>query len=101
MHLAFNPHNARTFERLVSITNIRVLMLMTCSEAPVPSFAEPPSAIADQGNGVGQFRYGHCLEYGKGIPVDLIEAARCFKLSADQGNPNGQFNYGVCLEYGK
>jgi TPR repeat protein len=33
--------------------------------------------------------------------VDLIEAAKYFKLSADQGNSDGQFNYGNGLLNGR
>jgi TPR repeat protein len=38
---------------------------------------------------------------GKGVSVNLSEAARYYKLSADQGNSNGQNRYGLCLELGK
>jgi TPR repeat protein len=56
---------------------------------------------ADQGNAYGQNNYGHCLERGRGIPIDLTEAARYYKLSADQGDACGQHNYGHCLEQGR
>ena len=39
---------------------------------------------ADQGNAVGQWRYGSCLEKGIGVEEDGHEAARYYKLSADQ-----------------
>jgi TPR repeat protein len=56
---------------------------------------------ADQGNADGQWRYGFCLESGKGVGIDLAEAVEYYRLSADQGNADGQWHYGFCLESGK
>jgi serine/threonine protein kinase len=53
---------------------------------------------ADQGNALGQNDYGVCLENGEGVPKNLSEAARYFKMAADQGNAVGQNNYAICLE---
>jgi hypothetical protein len=44
---------------------------------------------------------GLCLLEGRGVPVDHVEAARCFKLAADQDHPDGQFSYGSCLYDGR
>jgi TPR repeat protein len=54
----------------------------------------------DQGDASGQFAYGACLEHGRGISLDLVEAGRYYKLSADQGDASGQYAYGLCLELG-
>jgi TPR repeat protein len=56
---------------------------------------------ADQGDADGQFCYGICLRYGKGVSSDMRTAAHYFQLSADQGNAVGQVRYGECLLFGK
>jgi hypothetical protein len=56
---------------------------------------------ADHGNSEGQFRYGLCLEFGKGVPIDLVSAADYYKKSAEQGDEQGQLKYGLCLENGQ
>jgi hypothetical protein len=55
---------------------------------------------ADQGNVFSQLNYGRCLEFGKGVSIDLNEAAKYYKLSADQGHAQAQFYYGVLLDTG-
>jgi hypothetical protein len=49
---------------------------------------------------LAQYRYGRCLFCGTGVPKDVKEAVKYFKLSAYQGNPIAQYYYGNCLEYG-
>jgi TPR repeat protein len=39
----------------------------------------------DQGDAVGQFQYGVCLESGLGVPTNYSEAARSYKPSAVKG----------------
>jgi TPR repeat protein len=46
-------------------------------------------------------QYGLCLENGRGIGFDQVEAARYYKMSGDQGNAQGQCHYGKCLEHGR
>jgi TPR repeat protein len=41
------------------------------------------------------------LKNGEGVPKNLVEAAKYFKLSADQGHAAGQNNYGFALKYGE
>jgi TPR repeat protein len=31
-----------------------------------------------------QFEYGLLLELGRGVPIDLTHAARCYRLAADR-----------------
>jgi TPR repeat protein len=38
-----------------------------------------------------------CLLGGLGVPIDLISAARYFKLSAGQNDVSGRLKYGFCL----
>jgi len=45
--------------------------------------------------------YSVCLEFGLGVPANVTEAAKYYKLSADQDNPIGQSNYGCCLAIGR
>jgi hypothetical protein len=57
--------------------------------------------LADLGESDRQNEYGECFEDGKGVPKDLGEAAKYYKMSADEGNAAAQYSYGVCLENGK
>jgi hypothetical protein len=41
---------------------------------------------ANQKDSDGQWNYGRCLEKGRGTPMELCEAARCFKPLTDQGS---------------
>jgi TPR repeat protein len=56
---------------------------------------------ADQGSAAGQYNFAICLDKGKGVDRNLIQAARFFKMSADQGHAKAQHNYGICLENGR
>jgi TPR repeat protein len=55
---------------------------------------------ADGNDATAQCEYAELLESGRGVSVNLNEAANFYKFSADQGNADGQNNYGVCLESG-
>jgi len=48
----------------------------------------------------GQYCLATCYGSGYGIPQNLVEAFRYFKLSADQGVARGQFNLGLCYQKG-
>jgi TPR repeat protein len=52
---------------------------------------------ADQGFPDAQLNYGGALARGRGVPLDLHEAAHYFKLAADQGHSVAQFNYALAL----
>jgi TPR repeat protein len=41
---------------------------------------------ADQGDAIAQWQYGLCLYDGKGVSIDMRNAAHYFKLSNDQGD---------------
>jgi hypothetical protein len=56
---------------------------------------------ADQNNSAGESNYGLCLEYGKGVSIDLREAAKYYKMSADQGFGPAENHYALALEFGK
>jgi TPR repeat protein len=56
---------------------------------------------AAQNTADAQWEYGDRLEYGKGVRIDLIEAAKYYKMSAHQNYAPAQFAYGACLEDGK
>jgi TPR repeat protein/serine/threonine protein kinase len=44
---------------------------------------------------------GWCLQLGRGIPIDFITAAECFKKAADSNDPDGINSFGCCLERGQ
>jgi tetratricopeptide (TPR) repeat protein len=56
---------------------------------------------SDQSSAEGQYYYGDCLFYGRGVPQDVDLAADLFRLSAAQGNANGEYAYGNCLLEGR
>jgi TPR repeat protein len=43
---------------------------------------------------VAHLHYGNCLANGQGVEIDLIGAAKYYKLAADQKNAVAQINYG-------
>jgi TPR repeat protein len=66
-----------------------------------PAEARNLKIAADQGNSDSQWRYGACLEFGKGLSTNVPEAAKYYKLSTDQNNSDGQRYYVRFLEKGK
>jgi TPR repeat protein len=52
---------------------------------------------ADQNFAQAQLTYGHCVSEGRGVEIDLVPSAKCFKLAAGQNHAPAQFYYGVCL----
>ena len=64
---------------------------------------------AQNGDAHAQFSLGDMYRYGRGIPQDLKETLRYYKLSADQGNARAQSSLGymyykgegVSQDYGK
>jgi hypothetical protein len=47
-----------------------------------------------------QLRYAHCLSVGHAVSVDLVEAARYYRLAADHNDAEAQFQYADCLSTG-
>ena len=47
---------------------------------------------AERGGAHGQNSLGHCLQVGRGVPKDRVEALRWFRASAAQGNRFGQLS---------
>lgn len=58
-------------------------------------------AIADQGNGNGQFGLGTIYATGHGAAQDYVEAAKWYRLAADQGHAQAQFNLGTMYDSGR
>jgi TPR repeat protein len=57
---------------------------------------------ADQEDSHGQYEYGVCLESGKGVDQDVVEAAKSYKRSCDGGDHfGGQWRYGIQMLEGK
>jgi TPR repeat protein len=82
---------------------IALLLLGAVLAAPVvasqgEAAASGPSAadvaelrnIAAAGNAQAQFLLGGLYYHGEGVPQDLAEAARLYRLAADQGNAEAQ-----------
>jgi len=56
---------------------------------------------ADQGDTHAQQSMGVRYEEGKGVSVDLSEAARYYKLAANQGEADAEQSLGNCYYHGK
>ena len=76
-----------------------------CGVNPVPEQGESSGTgqfIQNGGDHRSLFNYGWCFERGEGVPRDLSEAARYYKVAVDQGFAAGQNNYrACCLELGE
>lgn len=57
--------------------------------------------LADAGNSTAQTRLAWAYEAGRGVAMDLQEAARRFELAADAGNPEAQYALAVMLRTGR
>jgi TPR repeat protein len=55
---------------------------------------------ASEGDADGANNYGRCLEYGKGVDINPIQAANYYKIASDLGHSDGSNNYGMCFERG-
>ena len=58
-------------------------------------------ARADRGDAVAQYSLGVAFEAGRGVPQDVAEAVRWFRLAADQGLATAQSNLGVAYATGR
>jgi TPR repeat protein len=47
-----------------------------------------------------QYKYAVCLENGVGVNIDLINAAKGYKLAADHNHEEAQNHYADCLQNG-
>jgi hypothetical protein len=57
-------------------------------------------SAADHGDADGANLFGLCLEFGKGVEVDLHRAAPYYQKAADKGHAEAQYDFGFCLEHG-
>ena len=55
---------------------------------------------AEQGNASAQFNLGVRYANGRGVPEDVIEAAKWYRLAAEQDHPKAQFNLGAMYARG-
>jgi len=56
--------------------------------------------LAEQGNGLAQYKLGRMYSFGHGVAVNQEEAAKWFRKSADQGVVDAQYNLGRAYELG-
>jgi len=54
--------------------------------------------LAVEGQAEAQFYVGFMYETGKGVPVDLEQAAQWYLAAAEQGEPKAQFNLAAAYE---
>ena len=57
-------------------------------------------ALADRNDARGQYALGVMHDMGEGVPENLEEAAKWYRLAAEQGYKDAQNNLGVLLENG-
>ena len=55
---------------------------------------------AEQGNASAQFNLGVRYANGRGVPKDVIEAAKWYRLATEQDHPKAQFNLGAMYARG-
>jgi TPR repeat protein len=58
-------------------------------------------ALAEAGDATAQARLAWAYEAGRGVALDLQEAARRFELAAEAGNPEAQYALAVMLRTGR
>ncbi len=63
-------------------------------QQPAAQDAEALRLAADQGDAGAQFTLGVSYANGEGVPQDLVEALRWYRLSAEQGYGKAQCNLG-------
>lgn len=63
----------------------------------VPERIRAGIKLAESGDAQAQLEIGNCYLHGDGVPADVAEAMRWWRLAADQGNANAQLNLGVTL----
>ena len=56
---------------------------------------------ADQGDAKAQVNLGGMYFNGHGVPKDVVEAARLFRLAAEQGDAQAQFKLGIMYALGQ
>jgi serine/threonine protein kinase len=56
---------------------------------------------AELGHAAAQNALGECLEFGRGVKVNLESAALWYFRAAAQAHADAENNYGFCLEYGR
>jgi TPR repeat protein len=56
---------------------------------------------ADQGLANAQYTLCFCYEKGHGVPQDMVQAARLYRLATDQGHAEAQFNLAICYDKGE
>jgi TPR repeat protein len=53
------------------------------------------------GDSNAQWLLGSLYEFGKGVPMDLAEAAKWYRYAAELGNPVGEFRVGMMCQKGE
>jgi len=61
----------------------------------------PVKALAEKGDATFQLILGMKYEEGDGVPKDMAEAARWYRMAAEQGDADAQSSLGVCYYKGE
>src|SRR5262245_8301102 len=83
------------------------VLLASCLEDGIEGEKDDNAALAwhrraaDQGHAFGQFAVGWMIAHGRGVPVDLAEAGRWYRLAAEQGQFCALTHLGSWYEQGK
>ena len=94
--------------KIIFLFAILLLGLFLCPDAlrtdetydtPNEGF-ETVKAKAEQGDAEAQLNLGYCYTNGIGVPLDMEEAVKWYRMSAEQGNAEAQLNLGECYANG-
>ncbi len=58
-------------------------------------------SAAEKGDFVAAHEYGLCCYYGRGVPLNYREAARCFGIAATKHHPPALYYRGICERDGR
>ena len=75
-------------------------VMISAVRLTVASELDSLKVFAEQGDADMQFILGYMYDTGRGVPKDVVEAARLFHLAAEQGNADAQFKLGGMYSLG-
>lgn len=79
--------------------------LLTWAAGPLPLSAQADLATirarAEQGDGEALNVLGNLFSQGQGVPQDLAEAVRLYRLASERGHAPAHFNLGMAYELGR
>ena len=76
------------------------ILLFSCAEE-ADTELEITKKLANDGDATAQFNLGIIYADGEGVPQDLKEAEKWWRMSAEQGHSDAQKNLGVMYNFGE